>query len=101
VRNEIPSYLQWDGSTETTLRLTSTIPVYLHLDLLYSDFLLQRILVKRSVRGSETLISLANQMLKAILAQIAISQRCGKPFIELGWTVSSPLFPQHTDIVVC
>ncbi|KAJ5620083.1 hypothetical protein N7510_004067 [Penicillium lagena] len=87
VRDEIPSYLQWDGSTETALRLTSTIPVYCHLDLLYSDFLLQRILVKRSLTGSESLVCLADQMLKAILAQIAISQRCGKPFSEIGWTI--------------
>ncbi|KAJ5819463.1 hypothetical protein N7474_005054 [Penicillium riverlandense] len=86
VRNEIPSYLQWDGNTETTMRLTNTFAVYLHLDLLYSDFLLQRILVKRSVGESETLISLANQMLKAVLAQISISQRCGRPY-SLGWTI--------------
>lgn len=101
MRNEIPFYLQWDESTESALRLTSTIPIYLHLDLLYSDFLLQRILVKRFMKGSETLVSLANQMLKAILAQIVVSQRCGNRFSELGWTVSSPLFHQHTDIAEC
>ncbi|KAJ5399819.1 hypothetical protein N7465_010308 [Penicillium sp. CMV-2018d] len=87
VRNDLPFYLQWDERTETTLRLKSTIPVYIHLDLLYSNFLLQRILVKRSLAESETLVSLANQILKAMLAQIAVSQRCGSPFSELGWTI--------------
>ena len=90
MRNDLPSYLQWDESTETTLRLKSTIPVYIHLDLLYSNFLLQRILVKRSLTESETLVSLAHQILQAMLAQIAVGQRCGNPFSELGWTVFSP-----------
>lgn len=90
MRNDLPFYLQWDERTETTLRLKSTIPVYIHLDLLYSNFLLQRILVKLSLAESETLVSLANQILKAMLAQIAVSQRCGSPFSELGWTVFSP-----------
>lgn len=90
MRREFPSYLQWDEGTESALRLNSTIPVYIHLDLLYSNFLLQRILVKQSLAGSETLISLAHQILKVVLTQIAISQRCGNPFSELGWTVPSP-----------
>ncbi|KAJ5508524.1 chromatin structure remodeling complex protein RSC3 [Penicillium freii] len=72
VRNDLPFYLQWDERTETTLRLKSTIPLYIYLDLLYSNFLLQRILVKRSLAESETLVSLANQILKAMLARIAI-----------------------------
>lgn len=72
--------------------MSNTIPIYVHVDLLYSDFLLQRILVKRSLTGPETLISLANQMLKAILVEIAITQRCGQPFGELGWTVDAPFF---------
>ena len=92
VRSGLPSYLQWDESTESALQLNSTIPVNIHLDLLYSSFLLQRILVKRSLAGSETLISLAHQILKIVLTQIAISQRCGNPFSELGWTVSSLFF---------
>lgn len=91
MRRDLPSYLQWDESTETALRMKSTIPVYIHLDLLYSNFLLQRILVKRSLTESETLVSLAHQILQAMLAQIAIGRRCGNPFCELGWTVFLPL----------
>ncbi|KAJ5659174.1 chromatin structure remodeling complex protein RSC3 [Penicillium longicatenatum] len=87
VRDDLPSYLQWDGSTESTLRLRSTIPVYIHLDLLHSNFLLQRILVKRSLTESETLVSLAHQILQAMLALIAVGHRCGNSFSELGWTI--------------
>ncbi|KAJ5758357.1 chromatin structure remodeling complex protein RSC3 [Penicillium nucicola] len=92
VRNDLPSYLHWDGSTESTLRLRSTIPVYIHLDLLYNSFLLQRILVKRSLTESETLVSLAHQIIQAMLALIAVGHRCGNSFSELGWTVFSPIF---------
>ncbi|KAJ5304932.1 uncharacterized protein N7443_004592 [Penicillium atrosanguineum] len=87
VRSDLPSYLQWDESTDTALRQTSTFAVYIHLDLLYSQFLLQRILLKWSLTGPEALVSLAHQMLKAMLAQIAVGQRCGNPFSELGWTI--------------
>ncbi|CRG92817.1 Ribosome biogenesis protein ERB1 [Talaromyces islandicus] len=87
IRSRLPSYMTWDESTESVLRLTSTMPIYIHLDLLYSNFLLQRILVKRSLAGPEILASLAHQILKAVIAHIAIQQRCGNPFSELGWTI--------------
>ncbi|CRG88482.1 chromatin structure-remodeling complex subunit RSC3/30 [Talaromyces islandicus] len=87
IRSGLPSYMTWDESTESVLRLTSTTPIYIHLDLLYSNFLLQRTLVKRFLAGPETLASLAHQILKAVIAQIAIQQRCGNPFSELGWTI--------------
>ncbi|KAH8697480.1 putative chromatin structure remodeling complex protein RSC3 [Talaromyces proteolyticus] len=87
VRSELPSFLRWDERTESALRLTNTFPIYIHLDLLYSNFLLQRILVKHSLTGPETLISLAHQILTATLTQIAIGQRCSNPFSELGWLI--------------
>lgn len=31
MRYDLPFYLQFDERTETTLRLKSTIPVYIHL----------------------------------------------------------------------
>ncbi|OJJ46840.1 hypothetical protein ASPZODRAFT_131731 [Penicilliopsis zonata CBS 506.65] len=87
VRSEIPVHLQWNEGTDAALRLTSTIPVYIHLDLLYSQFLLQRVLVKRLETGSENLVNLAHEMLKAILVLIAVSQRCGNPLCDLGWSI--------------
>ncbi|KAJ5195465.1 uncharacterized protein N7498_008903 [Penicillium cinerascens] len=87
VRRDLPSYLQWDDSTETALRMKNTLPIYIHLELLYSNFLLQRILVKRSSTESETLVSLAHQILKGMLTQIAIGQRRGNFCSDLGWTI--------------
>lgn len=67
----------------------------IHLDLLYSNFLLQRILIKRSLTESETLVSLAHQILQAMLAHVAVGQWCGNPFSQLGWMGSVGMSDCH------
>ncbi|PYH47009.1 putative C6 transcription factor [Aspergillus saccharolyticus JOP 1030-1] len=86
--NELPSFLRWrPGSPDPNGSSSVLLPLYLNF--LYNDFLLYRVLVKRTQSGAEGLISVSQNILSTILELIGkeIGSRAGT--YNVGWNASS------------
>ncbi|OOG00623.1 hypothetical protein ASPCADRAFT_202457 [Aspergillus carbonarius ITEM 5010] len=85
--NDLPGFLRWrPGDSDSN---DSSVLVPLYLNFLYNDFLLYRVLVRRSQSGSEGLISVSQNILGTILELIGkeIGSRTGT--YNVGWNASS------------
>lgn len=68
-------------------RETSYVAFGTHMHLLHCDFILQRTLVKHKGGGSETLLSIAHEMLSVLLIATSYWSRDGHDNNILAWTV--------------
>lgn len=92
---ELPSFLRWrPGSVNSEDSGSLLIPLY--LDFLYNDFLLYRLLVRRSQNESDALINISQSILGTVLQLIGREIAAGTGTYNIGWNVShfSNLKPQ-------
>jgi chromatin structure-remodeling complex subunit RSC3/30 len=83
----LPSFLRWhpnSGNSDDSGSLL--IPLY--LDFLYNDFLLYRLLLRRSQDGSDALINVSQTILGAVLELIGKEIASGPGTYNVGWNVS-------------
>ncbi|KAJ5215716.1 uncharacterized protein N7498_002123 [Penicillium cinerascens] len=72
IREQLPSFLQWKPSNGSIELSSDELAVQsIHLDFLYTEFLLYRISVKRTGVGSDKLVRVAHEILSTILDRIA------------------------------
>ncbi|PWY88237.1 C6 transcription factor [Aspergillus heteromorphus CBS 117.55] len=86
--NDLPGFLRWrPGASDSNGHTNVLVPLYLNF--LYNDFLLYRVLVRRSQSGAEGLISVSQNILSTILELIGkeIGSRTGT--YNVGWNASS------------
>lgn len=85
--DELPSFLRWGpGSANSDDSGSLLIPLY--LDFLYNDFLLYRLLVRRSQNESEALINISQNILGTVLKLIGRGIASGAGTYNIGWNVS-------------
>ncbi|RLL93210.1 hypothetical protein CFD26_101034 [Aspergillus turcosus] len=86
--DELPSFLRWGpGSANSDDSGNLLIPLY--LDFLYNDFLLYRLLVRRSQNESEALINVSQNILGTVLELIGRGIASGTGTYNIGWSASS------------
>jgi chromatin structure-remodeling complex subunit RSC3/30 len=88
----LPAFLRYKPEMEDTLEADQSTALLLsiHLDFLYNDFLLQRILVKRTETRSEALIAISREILNIVLVFVSKSNRSMRANCDLGWNVRGP-----------
>ena len=82
---------------------TAKVCLFLHMDSLYNEFILQRILVQRTSANTEKLIAVAHELLDNLLLLIANRAVGGGDGNSVVWIVCYPLpflFSSHI-IPVC
>ncbi|GAQ11866.1 hypothetical protein ALT_9187 [Aspergillus lentulus] len=85
---ELPSFLRWrPGSVNSEDSGSLLIPLY--LDFLYSDFLLYRLLVRRSQNESDALINISQSILGTVLQLIGREIAAGTGTYNIGWNATS------------
>lgn len=86
--DDLPGFLRWhNGSVVSRDSESLLIPIY--LDHLYNDFLLYRVLVRRTQVELATLIDISQRMLSTVLELIGKEIRSGTGIYNIGWNVSS------------
>jgi hypothetical protein len=91
MRSDLPPSLWRIGSIEDFEREPegSKIALSLHIDYLYNEFILQRVLVQRTEKGSAKLVNVAHDLLTNLLLLIANRSSVGEDVNSLVWVVSS------------
>ncbi|PWY82157.1 hypothetical protein BO70DRAFT_336493 [Aspergillus heteromorphus CBS 117.55] len=86
----LPSFLHWKQDLEDHpgLNATENAVIYLHLDYLYNDFLLYRILSKRTNTWSEDLVQVSHEILGGVLSLVENRMRTTKASGENSWVIS-------------
>jgi hypothetical protein len=95
---DLPEFLHWKPGMETLIAsdYDAGLLMSLHLDYLYNDFLLYRILAKRTEARSETLIAVSRDILSTLLVFISNGSRSVRAGCDVGWNVRPlPLKPQN------
>ncbi|EAW20247.1 putative C6 transcription factor [Aspergillus fischeri NRRL 181] len=86
--DELPGFLRWrPGSASSEDSGSLLIPLY--LDFLYNDFLLSRLLVRRSQTESDALINVSQTILGTALDLIGREIASGTGTYNIGWNASS------------
>lgn len=90
MRSDLPPILWRIGSIEDFEREpeASKVSLCLHLDYLYNGFILERILVQRTEKGSEKLVNVAHELLSNLLLLIANRSSAGEDVNSIVWIVS-------------
>ncbi|KAH8688994.1 putative C6 transcription factor [Talaromyces proteolyticus] len=91
VRDDLPAVFKWNLQSFENMehgRTQAYILLCIHLSFLHSDFILQRVLVKRKGAGSETLMNIAHEMLSTLLIAVANRSRDGRDNNTIAWTMS-------------
>ena len=92
MHDELPNFLLWNPEDNSSLNARDENQLFsLHLEYLYSDFLLYRILTKRTRTRSDELINASREIMNALLAMIAQKNRARKPTLDIGWEVGVPI----------
>lgn len=91
MRRDLPDFLHWSPDEDTPCAHDDNVLFSLHLDFLYSEFLLYRILDRRRKAASDGLINASQGILNALHIMIAKKNRSRKPLLDIGWIVSLPL----------
>jgi hypothetical protein len=68
--------------------LEHVVSVIIQLDYLYSDFLIQRTLIRRTQAKSTEILTLATQLLSTVLSLAAERDKLGSFQSDLAWEVS-------------
>ena len=76
------------------------ITVIIHLDYLYSDFLIQRTLLKRTQTTSSKILTLGSQILSTVLCITAERDRLGSFQTDLAWEVRLYIAATSTSLTV-
>lgn len=94
MRNDLPPSLWRLGSIEDFEREPSSnkVSLCLRIDYLFNDFILQRILVQRTEKGSEKLVNVAHELLSNLLLLIANRSSVGEDVNSIVWIVSCICF---------
>ncbi|PKX91111.1 putative C6 transcription factor [Aspergillus novofumigatus IBT 16806] len=85
--DELPSFLRWLPGSASSDDSGSLIPLY--LDFLYNDFLLYRLLVRRSQTELDALINVSQNILGTALQLIGRKIAWGNGTYNMGWNASS------------
>lgn len=67
---------------------SSKVSLCLHIDYLFNEFILQRILVQRTDKGSGKLVNVAQQLLSCLLLLIVNRSSAGEDVNSIVWIVS-------------
>ena len=89
MRLALPDFLHWNPEHDSSLSAyDDNVLFQLHLDFLYSSFLLYRILDRRTQTQSDGLIKASRDILSGLIQMVAKINRAGKPPVDIGWDVS-------------
>lgn len=89
MRLGLPEFLHWNPEHDSSsFAHDDNVLCQLHLDFLYSNFLLYRILNRRTQTQSDGIIKASRDILSALLQMVAKKNRARKPPVNIGWDVS-------------
>ncbi|KAJ6112017.1 hypothetical protein N7523_008078 [Penicillium sp. IBT 18751x] len=95
MRSDLPPSLWRIGNMEEFEREpdSNKVSLCLHIDYLFNDFILQRILVQRTEKGTEKLVNVAHELLSNLLLLIANRSSAGQDVNSIVWIISSVGLP--------
>lgn len=93
---DLPEFLHWKPGMEAMApaEYDDGLLMSLHLDYLYNDFLLYRILAKRTETRSEALIAISRDILSTLLVFVQSGSRSVRASCDIGWNVRRLISPK-------
>lgn len=89
MRLELPQFLHWVPDNERSAQPHDDNMLFsLHIDFLYSEFLLYRILDRRTQGQSDGLINTSQEILNALRQMVGKKNRSRRAVLDIGWIVS-------------
>lgn len=86
---ELPGFLRWDPNEPTKGARDDRLLIDLHLEYLYNDFLLYRILAKRTNIQPERIISVSLEIMRALLSMADKTFEYPTMRLNVSWIVSN------------
>ncbi|KAJ5167565.1 Transcription factor [Penicillium canariense] len=89
MRLDLPEFLHWNPTRGTinAPAVEDGLLFSLHLDFLYDDLLLYRILQKRTQAQPSGIITTSREILSTLLTMVGKSTLSGYPLLDLGWNM--------------